>query len=75
MVAIVKRPTHLQLTTAPRLSPVKTRYVHHPGENAPDLPAGDPVVGAASSFANRTQKYAVSAVKKINGESRRIKRD
>ena len=64
-VAMVKRPTHLQDTTAPRDKPVKTSHVHHCSVNGSFL----------SSFENPTKKKVVRAVKNTRGESSRIWRD
>lgn len=65
MVAMVKRPTHLQLATAPRDKPVKESHSHQSS-----------VKGSWwFSLEKQTQQKTVSAVKKIKGESRRISRD
>src|SRR5688572_20856189 len=64
-VAIVKRPTHLQLTTAPSESPESVNHVHHDGPNGFCL----------SSLQKPVHRKVVRAVKKRSGESRRICRD
>src|SRR6267154_496102 len=64
-VAIVNKPTHLLLTTAPRDRPVRVSQVHHLSVKGSCL----------SSLQNPVQKKTVSAVKKTNGESRRMCRD
>src|SRR5438105_1414711 len=61
-VATVNRPTHLQLSTAPREKPDSIRKSHH-----------DSVKGSClSSLQKPTQKNIVSAVKKTRGASRRM---
>src|SRR5947209_544291 len=64
-VAMVKRPTHLHETTAPRERPVNTSQVHHSSENGRCL----------SSLQKPTKKKTVKAVKNTRGESNRICRD
>lgn len=64
-VAIVNKPTHLLLTTAPRERPVRVSQPHHGSENGSCL----------SSLQKPVQRKTVSAVKKTSGESRRMCRD
>ena len=64
-VAIVNKPTHLLLTTAPRERPVRVSQPHQRSENGSCL----------SSLQNPVQRKMVSAVKKTSGESRRMCRD
>lgn len=64
-VAIVKRPTHLQLTTAPRERPESASHVHQLVVNGSCL----------SSLQKPTQRNIDRAVKKMSGESSRMCRD
>ncbi len=64
-VAMVKSPTHLQLTTAPRDKPESVNHVHHDSVNGSCL----------SSLQNPVHKNVVRAVKKMRGESSRMCRD
>jgi hypothetical protein len=66
--AIVKRPTHLTLRVAPSERPVNTSQNHHGPPNA--------WVGPNSCWlVKQLNDRAVRAVKKINGESSKIRRD
>lgn len=64
-VAIVKSPTHLQLTTAPSERPDNASQVHQLVVNGSCL----------SSLQKPIQRKTVRAVKKMRGESRRTCRD
>ena len=75
IVAMVNNPTHLQLTTAPKLSPVSARYVHQCRLKGPlsGLPAEcDLTRGRLSSLQNMHQKRVERPVKKRSGLSRGI---
>jgi len=61
-VAMVKRPTHLQETTAPKLKPLNINHIHQLSENGRTL----------SSFVKPVKLKRDRDVKKSRGESRRI---
>ena len=64
-VAIVNNPTHLQLTTAPMLKPLRNSHNHQPSVKGLNR----------FSLQKPTQKNVVKAVKNKRGESKRISLD
>lgn len=63
MVAIIKRPTHLTLPDNPNPTPVKNSHMNQSSEK-----------GSLRWLWKLTQASAVNAVKRINGESSKIRR-
>jgi hypothetical protein len=66
--AMVKRPTHLTLRVAPRETPVAASQNHHGPLKAEEGPN-------SCWFVKQLKVNAVRAVKKMRGESNRIRRD